>query len=187
MAKAQNTFLKSKMNRDLDARILPNGEYRDAVNVQVSKSEGAQVGNLENVLGNTSVLNIQTVTNTTNLVCIGTFADEINSTVYLFLTDYTDTTPDEPNYSPTNESCIISHNVLSGSSVVLVKGSFLNFSTTNLITGINILETLLFFTDNRNQPRVIDVSLANPSNLSQPIYYSSEDSISVAKYNPYQT
>ena len=187
MAKAQNTFLKSKMNRDLDARILPNGEYRDAVNVQVSKSEGAQVGNLENVLGNTSVLNIQTVTNTTNLVCIGTFADEINSTVYLFLSDYTDTTPDDPSYSPTNESCVISHNVLSGSSVVLVKGSFLNFSTTNLITGINILETLLFFTDNRNQPRVIDVSLANPSNLSQPIYYSSEDSISVAKYNPYQT
>lgn len=187
MAKAQNTFLKSKMNRDLDARILPNGEYRDAVNVQISKSEGAQVGNLENVLGNTSVLNIQTVTNTTDLVCIGTFADEINSTVYLFLTDYTDTTPDQPNYSPTNGSCIISHNVLSGSSVVLVKGSFLNFSTTNLITGINILETLLFFTDNRNQPRVIDVSLANPNNLSQPIYYSSEDSISVAKYNPYQT
>lgn len=187
MAKAQNTFLKSKMNKDLDARILPNGEYRDAVNVQISKSEGAQVGNLENVLGNTSVLNIQTVTNTTNLICIGTFADEINSTVYLFLTDYTDTTPDEPNYSPTNESCIISHNVLSGSSVILVQGSFLNFSTTNLITGINILETLLFFTDNRNQPRVIDVSLANPNNLSQPIYYSSEDSISVAKYNPYQT
>ncbi len=187
MAKAQNTFLKSKMNKDLDARILPNGEYRDAVNVQISKSEGAQVGNLENVLGNTSVLNIQTVTNTTNLICIGTFADEINSTVYLFLTDYTDTTPDQPNYSPTNESCIISHNVLSGSSVVLVQGSFLNFSTTNLITGINILETLLFFTDNRNQPRVIDVSLANPNNLSQPIYYSSEDSISVAKYNPYQT
>lgn len=187
MAKAQNTFLKSKMNKDLDARILPNGEYRDAINVQISKSEGAQVGNLENVLGNTSVLNIQTVTNTTDLVCIGNFADEINSTVYLFLTDYTDTTPDEPNYSPTNGSCIISYNVLSGSSVVLVKGGFLNFSTTNLITGINILETLLFFTDNRNQPRVIDVSLANPNNLSQPIYYSSEDSISVAKYNPYQT
>ena len=26
----KNTFLKSKMNKDLDDRILPNGEYRDA-------------------------------------------------------------------------------------------------------------------------------------------------------------
>jgi len=38
MAKVQNTFLKSKMNKDLDARLLPEGEYRDARNVQVSKS-----------------------------------------------------------------------------------------------------------------------------------------------------
>jgi hypothetical protein len=187
MAKAQNTFLKSKMNKDLDARILPNGEYRDAVNVQVSKSEGAQVGSLENVLGNTSVLNIQSLTGDTDLQCIGNFADEINSTVYLFLTDYTDTTPDNPNYSPTNNSCIVSYNVLSGDALTLVRGSFLNFSTTNLITGINVLETLLFFTDNRNQPRVIDVTLANPTGLTQPLYYSSEDSISVAKYSPYKS
>ena len=27
----KNTFLKSKMNKDLDDRILPNGEYRDAL------------------------------------------------------------------------------------------------------------------------------------------------------------
>ena len=43
MAKVQNTFLKSKMNKDLDARLLPEGEYRDARNVQVSKSEGSKV------------------------------------------------------------------------------------------------------------------------------------------------
>ena len=37
MAKAINTFLKSKMNKDLDARLIPNGEYRDAYNIQVSR------------------------------------------------------------------------------------------------------------------------------------------------------
>ena len=47
-----NTFIKSKLNKDLDARIVPNGEYRDAVNVQVSRSESSSVGSLENVLGN---------------------------------------------------------------------------------------------------------------------------------------
>jgi hypothetical protein len=44
MPEVKNTFLKSKMNKDLDARILPNGEYRDAQNVNVSKSEGEDVG-----------------------------------------------------------------------------------------------------------------------------------------------
>ena len=52
MAQTINTFIKSKLNKDLDARLLPNGEYRDAYNVQVSKSEGPNVGSLENVLGN---------------------------------------------------------------------------------------------------------------------------------------
>ena len=48
MAKAQNTFIKSKMNKDLDDRILSKGEYRDAQNINVSKSEGSDVGALEN-------------------------------------------------------------------------------------------------------------------------------------------
>ena len=55
MAKAQNTFIKSKMNKDLDDRILSKGEYRDAQNINVSKSEGSDVGALENVLGNLKI------------------------------------------------------------------------------------------------------------------------------------
>ena len=56
MAKSINTFLKSKMNQDLDARIMPKGEYRTAKNIQVSASETANAGSLENILGNSSVL-----------------------------------------------------------------------------------------------------------------------------------
>ena len=65
----------------------------------------------------------------------------------------------------------------------LVEGPFLNFSQNNPIYGINVLEDLLFWTDNRNQPRKINISTAteNPSH-----YDNSEDNISVAKYNPYQ-
>ena len=57
MAKVVNTFTKGKLNKDLDARLVPNGEYRDARNVQVSKSEGPDVGELENVLNTLSKLN----------------------------------------------------------------------------------------------------------------------------------
>ena len=52
MPEIKNTFIKSKMNKDLDDRLLSNGEYRDAVNVNISRSEGDDVGALENVLGN---------------------------------------------------------------------------------------------------------------------------------------
>ena len=186
MAKVQNTFLKSKMNKDLDARLLPNGEYRDALNVQVSRSEGAEVGALENVLGNKEILNFQTLTSVTGLKCIGQLADEINNTVYLYLTDNTGQA-----YVPTGAGSnhfIISHNTLSNQTFILVKGAFLNFSTLNPIYGVNILEGLLFWPDNRNQPRKIDTTLANNdiTNLN-PIYYQTEDQISVAKYNPYRS
>ena len=75
MPKIINTFLKGKLNKDLDARLIPNGEYRDARNVQVSKSEGPHVGSLENVLGNEEVVNLQTLTGQANVACIGSLAD----------------------------------------------------------------------------------------------------------------
>jgi hypothetical protein len=67
MAEVKNAFIKSKMNKDLDARLIPQGEYRDAVNVQVSKSEGDDVGALENVLGNISIANFENHSGVPNL------------------------------------------------------------------------------------------------------------------------
>ena len=52
MALAKNIFIKSKMNKDLDERLVGKGEYRDAQNINVSRSEGDDVGSVENVLGN---------------------------------------------------------------------------------------------------------------------------------------
>ena len=183
MTKVQNTFIKSKMNKDLDARIVPNGEYRDARNIQVSKSEGSEVGSLENILGNIPVLNISDFTTVGGTKCIGHFSDETNSIVYLFFTN----NQSSISYDPNAENIILSYNTLTLVSTVLVRGSFLNFSQQNLITGVNLLETLLFWTDNRNQPRVIDVSIANVNSQNiNPTYYGTEDQISVAKYNPYQ-
>ena len=61
------------------------------------------------------------------------------------------------------------------------------------IIGINIVEELLFWTDNRNQPRKININLATSPSIgaintpSGPTYYTQEHQISVAKYNPYQS
>mgnify|MGYP003329361355 CR=1 FL=1 len=92
MAEVKNSFLKSKMNKDLDSRLVPNGEYRDAVNVQVIKSEGEDVGALENAQGNYNVGDFQDFVNDNfsdvgNLVSVGYFVDQTNSDVYLFFTD----------------------------------------------------------------------------------------------------
>ena len=64
-----------------------------------------------------------------------------------------------------------------------MSGEFLNFSTTNKVLGVSLIEDLLFFTDNRNQPRKININTA----ISNSSYYTTEDTISVAKYNPYET
>ena len=39
--KIQNLFTSGKMNKDLDERLLPQGEYRDALNVNVANSNGS--------------------------------------------------------------------------------------------------------------------------------------------------
>ncbi len=190
MAKIVNTFVKGKLNKDLDARLVPNGEYRDAKNIQVSKSEGPDVGELENVLGNEEVFDFQNDIGIagTGVRCIGYLVDESSSNMYLFLTDYTDPNPNQLNYEITNKSCIVRYNtqnpvVIGTNPIKIVEGAFLNFSTTNPIYGVNLLEGLLYWTDNRNQPRVINIDKAEAQGLT---YYTTEDQISVAKYNPWQ-
>ena len=183
----KNTFLKSKMNKDLDDRILPNGEYRDARNISVGRSEDNNVGALENILGN------ELVTGTdigANLTVIGVLNDNSNDKLFLFLTDYTDPDSASPTNAPsTSKHYIYSYNSVTGNYTLLVQGEFLNFSKTNPIIGINLIENLLFWTDNRNQPRKINVNLAVTFSpfVAGEDYYKREHQISVAKYNPYQT
>ena len=55
MPEMKRNFTKGKMNKDLDERLVPNGEYRDAMNIQVSTSEGSDVGTVQNILGNTMI------------------------------------------------------------------------------------------------------------------------------------
>ena len=52
MPEIKNTFVQGKMNKDLDERLIPNGQYKDALNVDVSISEGSDAGTAQNILGN---------------------------------------------------------------------------------------------------------------------------------------
>ena len=186
MAEVTNAFLKSKMNQDLDARILPKGEYRSALNLQISRSEGSTVGEFEQIPGTTEL--VSALDSDAKLEIIGTYVDNTNKVIYLFSTTFRST--DNNQRALGTDKCFIHQLDLSTSStappVKLVEGSFLNFDKRFPIYGINLIETLLFFTDNKNQPRKINVALANPTGSSAPTKYAYEPQISVAKYFPYQ-
>ena len=237
MPEIKNTFLKSKMNKDLDARIVPNGEYRDAQNLSVSKSEGADVGSLENILGNTILTDLKNKIKTleaqklqtyytgatirsseiqvNQLEIIGYYVAVSIDTVFLFLTDYRDSSNNQLiNFAPADQGAssgpgtynfyykgamcyIAEYNIKTNNTKILIGGNFLNFSKTHPILNVNLLENLLFWTDNRNQPRKININTASlelssngswetweGSRTNYPYYYN-EDHISVAKFAPY--
>jgi len=169
MAEIKNTFLKGKMNQDLDARLIPSGEYREAINLSISRSEGSTVGEFENILGNTVISNLEdTGVDVSDVIVIGYFVDESNNDVYCMATNSVDS-----NY-------ILKINLSANTTpVILVQGEFLNFNYNYRITGINVIEDFLFWTDNYNQPRKINIT--KPSG-----YYTTEDQISVAKYAPFK-
>jgi hypothetical protein len=174
MAEAKNSFLASKMNKDLDDRLIPSNEYKDALNIAVSNSEDSDVGALENILQNTNVLPISLATNleADDGKIIGYVLDSSTDSVYLFWTNYTDDSSNKLDKhqaaSSGTGSAILRYNAADDVGTlaeVLVSGTFLNFSTTHLIHGANVVEDLLFWTDNRNQPRKINIrtALANVS------------------------
>ena len=181
MAEVKNSFLQSKMNKDLDDRLIPNGQYRDALNISVGKAEDKAVGALEGELGNQLMVDASN----TDLVCIGQISDNQNNRVFQFWTDYT--APEDnlyavPAYGSIFDMRITMYDPSSNSLITLVSGIFLNFATNNpfRIIGANVLENLLFWTDNRNQPRKINITTAINNNN----YYTEEEQISVAKYAP---
>ena len=192
MAEIKNTFLKGKMNQDLDARILPNGEYREARNLAISRSESSSVGEFENVLGNISISSLNAIIPGGEDEFIGYVVDNSANVAYLMATDWKPIPSTQPNGIDTrapstgdgsNQFIIkVDLSSINTPPVVLVQGSFLNFNQNYIITGINLIEDQLFWTDNLNQPRKINITKA----LANPNHYTNEDQISVAKFAPWE-
>ena len=149
MAEIKNTFTQGKMNKDLDERLLPVGQYRHAVNVQVSTSDASDVGSIQNILGNKGfnffVTNPLIQNNINNLTCVGCVSDEKNNKVYWLIT------LGDANYILEFEQPNIFRYVL------VDTNNILRLNSSNTITGINIIDGLLFFTDGVNEPKKINI------------------------------
>ena len=141
-------FFKGVMNKSTDERILPPGEYVDALNARLGSTEDSEIGTLENTKGNTLLTNItnQGVALSANAVCIGSYADDSDETIYWFITD------------PGVVDLIVSFNVKTSVTIYhVISTTVLNFNPSNLITGVELIDRFLIFTDNLNPPRKINV------------------------------
>ena len=100
MPEIKHNFAGGKMNKDLDERVVPNGEYRDAMNIQVRTTEGdgdsgiGNAGTVQNIPGNELIKSkahtensyLSTSAGIVNQTrTIGVDADEKNNKSYWFL------------------------------------------------------------------------------------------------------
>ena len=160
MPEIKNNFLQGKMNQDLDERLIPNGQYRDALNIEVSTSEEAGAGTAQNILGNT--LSSGDILIYDHCECIGSIADEKNNKLYWFV------------HCNDRDAIIEYDELLNRSQTILcdmfylagaTDGSnppleqFLKFSNKK-ITGINIIDDFLFWTDGNNEPKKVNIRKA---------------------------
>jgi hypothetical protein len=93
MAKLSRNFLKGRMNKDLDERLVPNGEYKDGLNISVSNAEDGQVGSVENIKGNKDIEN-NSFTLSSSAETIGSYVDDENNCIYNFIRSASDLVAD---------------------------------------------------------------------------------------------
>jgi hypothetical protein len=154
----KKNFVRGIMNKDLDDRLLPDSVYRDALNIKASSSDDQDSGTVQNYLGNTQMVDVATLIQaeglsaTSNIVPIGSFTDTKNNYIYWFLTS--------DDYDIIFRYFESDAGVGSGRLVLIETRStgIMNFNPQYLITGVNIVENLLFFTDGLNPPRRINVN-----------------------------
>jgi len=163
MANIQRNFIAGRMNKSLDERLVPNGEYVNAVNVRLGSTEDSEIGAVENSKGNIPLTEIQYIDGTklsSQARCIGAFEDGANLVIYWFVHD-----PAFTQGATGKLDLIISFDVETGELIYHVISindgnginTTLNFNPLYLITGVDKIDNLLFFTDNYNPPRVINI------------------------------
>ena len=140
MPEIKHNFTGGKMNKDVDQRLVPKGEYRDAMNIQVSTSEGSDVGTVQNILGNSAVTTDLGIDS--NSMCVGAIADEKNDALYWFVREpIAIAQPRDIIFELKNgyiKKVFVDYKVESG--------GVLKFPE-HTITGINIIDDMLFWTD----------------------------------------
>ena len=156
MGKTNTNFIAGKMNKSVDERLMPPGEYIDAENVRLGSTENTEIGAVENSLGNTILTDLQFAGQPLqgDIRCIGVYEDGMSETLFWFV--HNENNP----FSTTTGvvDLVVSYSTNTGVLIYhVVSTSVLNFDFKYLITGVSKIEDLLFFTDDLNPPRGINI------------------------------
>ena len=178
MPEIKRTFNRGKINRDLDDRIVPAGEYREGFNISIGQSESSDVGSIENLLGNELVAQ----SGISNGKCIGQVSDTGNEKIYFLVTNNS-----IYNETNTGQHGLFEYDQKTKQLTALIVSQQLNLHQNYPITGINIVDDLLFWTDDRNYPRKINVVTARNNTAYYTAASDIDNLISVAKYAPYES
>ncbi|WP_062057382.1 Ig-like domain-containing protein [Aquimarina longa] len=169
----KRTLTQGKMTKDVDERLLPNGQYYDAENIRISRKEGNDMGVGKSVKGNVRLTNLKLEDART----IGVFADSSSNKLYYFVTSHTKDLVLEYDYFNSNLNIVLESTRPDG---------VLNFDKEHLIIGVNKIFTgnfkydLLAWTDNYNPPRIINIERAKNYGVDN----FSEQDLSVIKRPP---
>lgn len=148
----RRTFFKGKMNKSVDERVLPDGEYRHAENVLVQNSEGSEEGSVQNSFSNKKLTNIDFGP---NAITLGNFACEKTDALYWFVVSDNGTFLLEYKIANSTTSIILKDTRPIGSRVLDIRAN-------SLITGINKIVTddpnkdLFAWTDDNIEPCCIN-------------------------------
>ena len=189
MPNLNHRFSSGRMNKDLDERLVPNGEYRDALNIEVATSDTSDMGTVQTVMGN---LNMSLVTidpnNTGEFYCVGSVVNEQHDKIYWMLAGRTSDIIAEYDYKTQTTTPVVVDLFPAGTIPGNESGRVLNFDRAFTITGINIIENMLFWTDNYSEPKRIHIDrckLGTPDFTSQTQLYVRDISTNNASIDYY--
>lgn len=196
-----NTFTGARMNKDIDARLIPSTEYIDALNVDVINStDGNKNGVLRNSKGNRRLetptgvtIDVRTASGMplTNPVVIGVCKYEPNNAIYWLIASDTEDTVVEYIDRPDTVSSVTAglYGVVGDMTVILrsvkttpTTPSLLGFNKSYLISGINYFNGFLLWTDNLSAPKMVNIADAkNWTNATTPFAWNIDDIIVIVK------
>ena len=166
MADITNVFVGGRMDKDLDERLIPEGVYRNALNIDVDTDENSNIGSARNSLGNTIKCDLLNVFNVKDIYAktIGAVTYDADNLIYWIITGDFD--------------AVLEYNAITGvtTRVLACTDNTLNFNENYIITGINYINGFLYWTDDLNPPRKINISRAKSYAIDDPLI---KDDISV--------
>lgn len=159
MAESKRTFQAARMDKDVDDRLLKQGQYRDGLNISVDASEDANVGAVENLKGNELIANQNiyglSAASNPNAKVVGSYAHPEEEKIYYFVTG--DVADGIFEYDIINNS--ISTIVIDSSNLSVANNTELNFSTASPSASI-AQDGTIFVNSKIGNPKAITAKFA---------------------------